>query len=57
MLDDGLYKFSGPCSTEESIQVNMAHPPKNERVWLPAKLGSAEKGDMEETRDMVGPEV
>jgi hypothetical protein len=27
MVDDGTYKVSGPCSTEQGVEVNVADPP------------------------------
>lgn len=35
----------------------MTDPPEDERVWLAAEFGPAEEGNVEETRDMVRPEV
>lgn len=35
----------------------MTDPPEDEGVWLAAEFGPAEEGDVEETRDVVRPEV
>jgi hypothetical protein len=35
----------------------VADPPENEGVWFAAESGPAEEGDVEETRDVMRPEV
>lgn len=57
MINDGPHKFTCACPTEQRVEINVADPPENERMRFTAKLGPAEKGDVEETRDVVRPEV
>jgi hypothetical protein len=35
----------------------VADPPENEGVWFAAESGPTEEGDVEETGDVMGPEV
>jgi hypothetical protein len=57
MVDNGAYKLSGPCSTEQGVEVNVAYPPQDEGVGLLAVLGATEEGNVKEARDVMGPEI
>lgn len=57
VVDDSLYKLSRPCSAEQGVQVNVAHPPEDKWVGFLAVLGPSKEGDVQEAGDMVRPEV
>jgi hypothetical protein len=57
VIDNGPYKLSRPCSAEQGVQVDVAHPPEDKWVGFLAILGPSKEGDVKEAGDMVRPEV
>lgn len=57
MVHDGAHKLPRSCSTQQSVEVNVANPPENEWVRLPAKPGATKKDNVEQAHYMVRPEV
>jgi hypothetical protein len=57
VIHDGADKLSRSCSAEEGIQIDMSYPPEDERVGFLAVLGASQEGDVEKTRNVVGPKI
>lgn len=57
MIHDCAHELAGSCAAEQGVEVDVADPPEYEGVWFAAEFGSAEEGDVEETRNVVRPEV
>lgn len=57
VIQDGPDKLPVPGATQQGVKINVADPPDDERVRLLTKSGPTKKGNVEETGDVMGPEI
>lgn len=57
MVHYGAHKLPRSCSAQQSVEVDVADPPEDEWVRLPAKSGATKKDNVEQAHNMVRPEI